>query len=84
MIRVVFAALSGGCLLGASGAFAAYSVGAIRSIDPHRKEVVLDDGHAYFFSTSNYLKKMKIGEKVKIHYQKKNGHNIATEISHAY
>jgi hypothetical protein len=83
MKRVVFAAVSTAFLLSAPAAFAAYSVGAIRSIDTHRKEVVLDDGHAYFFSTSNYLKKMKIGEKVKIHYQKKNVHNIATEIGHA-
>jgi hypothetical protein len=83
MKRVLFAAVSSALLLSAPAAFAAYSTGAIRSIDTHRNEVVLDDGHAYFFATSKYLHNMKIGEKVKIHYQKKNGHNLATEISHA-
>ncbi|OCJ12823.1 hypothetical protein A6U87_05770 [Rhizobium sp. AC44/96] len=47
------------------------------SIDTH-----LDPVHAYLFATSNYLHKMKIGEKIKIHCQKK-GHNLATEISQA-
>lgn len=81
MRRILLAMMSAATFFTATAAFAAYSEGLIKSIDAKKKEVVLDNGQTYFFSKSNYLQKMKVGEKVKIHYQMKNGKNEATEIS---
>lgn len=63
-------------------AFAAVEtkVGSIKSLDPANHELVLSTGETFELPGSIQLTKLKVGEKVTIAYEIKNGKMMATKV----
>jgi len=71
MKRMFVSVLAVTALVGINAALAAESTGEIKTVNPKRHEVVLKDGHSYWFLRKVDLSKTKAGEKVKITYEMK-------------
>jgi Cu/Ag efflux protein CusF len=69
----------------ASSAFAAVlsATGVVKSIDPAKKAVVLENGDTYGLPAKFDAAKLKVGEKVKIFYQKKGDQMVASKVQAA-
>jgi hypothetical protein len=80
MKRTLLTSVAVATLLGVSMAFAADTTGVIKLIEATKHEVVLEKGLTYVFPTKVDLTKVKVGEKVKITFEHKNGKNEATAI----
>jgi Cu/Ag efflux protein CusF len=83
MKRILVSTLAAAVVLGATPALAAGVTAAIKSIDSKTHEVVLDNGQTYVFPAKTKLSKLKVGEKVKVTYETKNGKNEASSIKAA-
>jgi hypothetical protein len=57
--------------------------GNIKSLDPAKHELVLSTGETFELPTSVQLNKLKVGEKVSIAYEIKNGKMTATKVDAA-
>ena len=55
-------------------------VGNIKSLDTAKHELVLSTGDTFELPNSVQLKKLKVGEKVSIAYEIKNGKMMATKV----
>ena len=64
----------------ASLAMAATASGAIKSIDTKTMMITLDNGASYKAEKGVDIKKFKVGEKVVVTYDVKNGANEATAV----
>jgi Cu/Ag efflux protein CusF len=66
----------------AGGALAANlsDSGTIKSIDSTKHQVTLSDGKTFVVPASMKLNNYKVGEKVRVTYQTKNGQMAATDI----
>ena len=69
MKRMIVSALAVTALFGVNAALANEASGSIKTVNPTKHEVVLDNGHAYWFVKKVDLSKSKVGDKVKITYQ---------------
>ena len=69
MKRMIVSVLAMTALFGVNAALASEASGAIKSINPKKHEVVLSDGHAYWFLKKVDLSKNKAGDQVKITYE---------------
>ena len=58
-------------------------VGSIKSLDSAKHELVLSTGETFELPNSVQLKTLKVGEKVSIAYEVKNGKMMATKVSAA-
>ena len=67
-------------LTGAGAAMAADAMGTIESIDTHSMTFTLDNGMTYKADKSVSLSSLKVGEKVKVAYEMKNGVNEANSV----
>jgi Cu/Ag efflux protein CusF len=66
----------------ASSAFAAAlsTTGVIKSIDPAKKDIVLQSGDTFGLPAKFDAAKLKVGEKVKIIYEKKGDQMVASKV----
>ena len=69
MKRVIVSALAMTALFGVNAALANDASGSIKTINPAKHEVVLDNGSTYWFMKKVDLSKTKVGDKVKITYE---------------
>jgi Cu/Ag efflux protein CusF len=67
-------------LTGAGAAMAASTTGTIKSIDTKAMTFTLDNGTTYKAEKSVDLKKLKVGEKVNVAWDMKNGVNEASSV----
>jgi Cu/Ag efflux protein CusF len=70
-------------LAGLSIAYAADATGVIKSIDPGKDVVTLDNGSTYMAPSSVKLSMFKVGEKVTVTYATANGKMEASAIKPA-
>lgn len=81
MRKLVFAAATAAALFAAiSSAIAADVTGAIKSIDAATSTITLDNGKAYKLPASIKATDWKVGEKVKVTFDDKNGQLVVTAI----
>lgn len=66
-----------------SAAYAAMDTGTIKAINPSGHLVTLADGKVFSVPTSWHFEDYKIGDKVKVTYETKNGKMTASEIVHS-
>lgn len=69
--------------LAAGSAFAANTTHTVKSVDEKTHTVMLENGNAYIFKATYDLTKVKVGEKVDITYETKNGKHEATALKAA-
>lgn len=69
--------------IAASGAFAATTTGAIKSIDAKALSITLADGSVYMLPKGFKLDALKVGEKVSVNWDKQGKDNVATEVKAA-
>jgi outer membrane lipoprotein SlyB len=69
--------------LAAGGVFAADTTHTVKSVNEKTHTVTLDDGNTYIFKAMYDLKKVKVGEKVDITYDMKDGKYEATALKPA-
>lgn len=80
MKKLVSALCALAILTGAGAAMAANTMGTIKSIDTKTMTFTLDNGTTYKAEKSVKLSKLKVGEKVKVVYNMKNGVNQASSV----
>jgi hypothetical protein len=79
--RSLAAALVGTMIAGSALAAAAQTAtGVIKTIDPDKKDIVLDTGGTYMLPTKFDMKKIQVGEKVKVTYTTKGDEMIASKV----
>jgi Cu/Ag efflux protein CusF len=81
--RIIPAVLVGGMLAGPALAAALSMSGVIKTIDTAKNDVVLQSGETFALPAKFDLKKIKVGEKVKITYEKQGTKMVASEIAAA-
>ena len=80
MRKLMFAASAAALLAGISIANAADVTGMIKSIDSTKGMITLDDGKEYTLASSIKPTDWKVGEKVKVTYDEKNGSMTVTAL----
>lgn len=80
MKKLVSALCALAIMTGAGAAMAANTMGTIKSIDTKTMTFTLDNGTTYKAEKSVKLSKLKVGEKVKVVYNMKNGVNQASSV----
>ncbi len=78
---IITAALA--ATLVSSAAFAATATDSIKSINPTKHQLTLADGKVYDLPTSWQSNGFKVGDKVKVTYELKNGKMMASAVTHA-
>jgi hypothetical protein len=79
--RSLAVALVGTMIAGSALAAAAQTAtGVIKTIDPDKKDIVLDTGGTYMLPAKFDVKKVKVGEKVKITYTTKGDEMVASKV----
>jgi Cu/Ag efflux protein CusF len=79
--RSLAAALVGSLIAGSALAAAAQTAtGVIKTIDPDKKDIVLDSGATYMLPAKFDLKKISVGEKVKVTYTTKGDEMVASKV----
>ena len=79
--RSLAAVLVSTMLAGSALAAAAQTAtGVIKTIDPDKKDIVLDSGGTYMLPAKFDLKKIKVGEKVKVTYTTKGEDMVASKV----
>ena len=80
MRKLMFAASAAALLTGISIANAAVVTGMIKSIDSTKGLITLDNGKEYALAPSIKPTDWKVGEKVKVTYDEKNGSMTVTAL----
>jgi Cu/Ag efflux protein CusF len=84
MRKTLVVAASLASFMGATAAFAGTDVtGAIKSIDTKAKTITLADGTIYMLPKKFDASTLKVGEKVAVVYDKKNGKMMASSVKPA-
>jgi len=79
--RIIPAIFIATMLAGSAFAAAALSIsGVIKTIDPAKKDIVLQTGETFTLPAKFDVKTIKVGEKVKITYEKQGDHMVATKV----
>jgi len=78
---IITAALA--ATLVSSAAFAATATDSIKSIDQYKHQLTLADGKVYDLPATWKATGFKVGDKVKITYEMKNGKMMASAVAHA-
>ena len=81
--RVIPTVLVGAMLAGSAFAAALSMSGVIKTIDTAKNDVVLQSGETFALPAKFDLKKIKVGEKVKITYEKQGTKMVASDIAAA-
>ena len=81
--RTIPAVLVGTMLAGSAFAAALSMSGVIRTIDKAKNDVVLQTGETFVLPAKFDLKTIKVGEKVKITYEKQGTKMVASDIAAA-
>jgi len=81
--RVIPAVLVGTMLAGSSFAAALSMSGVIKTIDPAKHDIVLKTGETFALPATFDFKNVKVGEKVKITYQKQGSKMVASDVAAA-
>ncbi len=79
MKRLIIAAATLALMMGA--AFAASDTGTIKQINPNSDAVTLDDGKTFTLAEGTEAESLKIGQKVTVTYDMKDGKMVATKIA---
>ncbi len=82
MRKSLIIATSAGALLLAGSAFAASMTvnGAIKTIDAKANSIVLENGKSYALPKGFDLKTLKVGEKVNVTFEEKDGKAMASDV----
>ena len=80
MKRLLSAVTALAIVTSAGLAMAAAASGTIKSIDTTTRMIVLNDGTKYQADKSVDLSKLKVGEKVTLTFEVKNGENILSAV----
>ena len=83
MRKLMLAASAAALLAGITVANATDVTGTIKSIDPTKGMITLDDGKEFLLAPSIKPTEWKVGEKVKVTYDEKNGKMTVTALSKA-
>jgi len=79
--RSLVAALVGTMIAGSALAAAAQTAtGIIKTIDTDKKDIVLDTGATYMLPAKFDMKKVQVGEKVKVTYTTKGDAMVASKV----
>jgi Cu/Ag efflux protein CusF len=78
--RIIPAVLVGAMFAGSASAAALSTSGVIKAIDAAKKDVVLQTGETFALPAKFDLKTIKVGEKVKITYQKQGTKMVASDL----
>ena len=81
--RIIPAVLVGAMLAGPAFAAALSMSGVIKTIDTAKNDVVLKGGETFVLPAKFDLKKIKVGEKVKITYEKQGTKMVASDVAAA-
>jgi hypothetical protein len=79
--RTIPAVLIGTMLAGSAFAAALSMSGVIKTIDPAKHDIVLQTGETFMLPAKFDVKKLKVGEKVKITYEKQGTNMVATNVA---
>jgi len=77
LAAVLISAMFAGTALAAA---AQTATGVIKTIDPDKKDIVLDTGGTYMLPAKFDVKKIKVGEKVKVTYTTKGDDMVASKV----
>jgi len=77
------AALVASMFAGSALAAALSTTGVIQTIDPAKSDIVLQTGETFMLPAKFDVKKIKVGEKVKVTYTKKGDEMVATKVAAA-
>ncbi len=80
MKKLISALCALAILTGAGAAMAAETIGTIKSLDTKAMTFTLDNGATYKANTAVKMSSLKVGEKVKVAYEMKNGVNEASSV----
>jgi Cu/Ag efflux protein CusF len=79
--RVIPAVLVATVLTGSAFAAAALSMsGVVKTIDTAKHDIVLQSGETFALPSTFDVKKVKVGEKVKVTYEKSGNRMVATNV----
>ena len=82
--RIIPAIFIATMLAGSAFAAAAHSIsGVIKTIDPAKKDIVLQTGETFTLPAKFDVKTIKVGEKVKITYEKQGTKMVASDVAAA-
>jgi len=80
IIKRVIPVLVATAFAGTAFAAALSATGTIKSIDPAKKDIVLESGDTFGLPAKFDAAKLKVGEKVKILYMKKGDQMVASKV----
>ncbi len=70
-------------ILAAAGAYAANTTGTIKAMDAASHTVTLDNGQIYHLPATGDMTQLKVGEKVTVTFETKDGQHMASGVKAA-